>query len=316
MTLPSYFISCDWGTTNFRLRVVHTQSLQVMEERATDQGVKSVYSRYKSQNELNQKEFYRAYLLDQLNSLSPTHRHHMVVLSGMGTSSIGLCELDYSSMPFDSEGTALTWEIRKLRDKQQMLLISGIKSETGMMRGEEVQAIGLTDYMDAYGPGTLILPGTHSKHLTYKNGQFHTMRNYMTGELFEVLSQKSILANSIEFCTLSVVEERAFREGLALGFENKLSSSLLMIRAKDVVAHGSKTENYYFLSGLLIGDELCYLKNLQEHLFLAAPRAVYPLYKMALESLIAPEKLVLFDEEHVLMGLLGGQKKILRQHAG
>lgn len=316
MTLPSYFISCDWGTTNFRLRVVHTQSLEVIEEHATDQGVKSVYSRYKSQKELNQKGFYRSYLLDQLNSLSEAHKYHTVVLSGMGTSSIGLCELPYTAMPFDASGATLTWEIQSLTDGQQILLISGIKSETGMMRGEEVQAIGLTPSIEAYGPGSLILPGTHSKHITYKNGQFHTMRNYMTGELFEVLSQKSILSNSIEFCDLNALEEKAFRQGLAFGFEKELSSSLLMIRAKDVVAHGSKTENYYFLSGLLIGDELSYLRNSHQYLFLAAPSAIYPLYKIALESLIDRDKLVLFDEEHLKTALLRGQKKILRLYEG
>ena len=74
-----------------------------------------------------------------------------------------------------------------------ILLISGIKSDLGMMRGEEVQAIGLEEQLRPHGDGVLLLPGTHSKHLTYRKEAFTALQTFMTGELFEVLSRKKTI---------------------------------------------------------------------------------------------------------------------------
>ena len=43
-----------------------------------------------------------------------------------------------------------------------------------------------------------IFPGTHSKHVTVKNGNVIDIKTYMTGEFFELLSVKSILSATIE----------------------------------------------------------------------------------------------------------------------
>ena len=36
MALPNYFISCDWGTSNFRLRVGEPSTLAITAEHKTD----------------------------------------------------------------------------------------------------------------------------------------------------------------------------------------------------------------------------------------------------------------------------------------
>ena len=46
MKIPDCFISCDWGTSNFRLRLVETKTLNVLVEHKTDQGVKNVYQKF------------------------------------------------------------------------------------------------------------------------------------------------------------------------------------------------------------------------------------------------------------------------------
>ncbi|NNE76484.1 MAG: 2-keto-3-deoxy-galactonokinase [Pricia sp.] len=315
MELPSYFISCDWGTSNFRLRLVHTASFEVLAEQNSNQGIKAVYERFSKQETLSQKDFFISHLVEHVDKLPVEHRFHAVVSSGMSTSNIGLYELPYSDMPFDNSGETLHCKTLPLREGQQLLLISGIKSDTGMMRGEEIQAIGLENLMKPYKAGILLLPGTHSKHLTYKNGSFCHLRNYMTGELFEILGQKSILAGSVRSNDFSTATETSFKEGLQLGLDKKFSSSLLMIRAKDVVNQGSKEENFYFLSGLLIGDELSYLHETPETIFLAAPKSIFTLYKIALESFLDNGQLVLFEEKILEKALLMGQIKILQRYA-
>ncbi|WP_396185093.1 2-dehydro-3-deoxygalactonokinase [Flavobacterium sp.] len=312
MIPPKYFISCDWGTSNFRLRLVETESLNVLDEHATDQGVKRVFEKFLEQDILNQKQFFTDYLVRQTQNLPLNHQKHLVVLSGMGSSSIGLHELPYAEMPIAMDGKSLLWENLYLDFVDlNLLLISGVKTKTGMMRGEEIQAIGLEDELRQFDSGILILPGTHCKHMYYQSGIISGLRNYMTGELFEVLSSKSILSNSIEKSGWNSTSETAFLKGIEIGLNGEWSANLLTIRATQLFGESKNEDNFYYLSGLLIGDELSYLKGHQGKVFLAASGEIFRLYKIALERLISVENLVFFDVNTLERALLLGQKKII-----
>ena len=125
----------------------------------------------------------------------------------MASSSIGLYELDYADLPFNVNGDNLIVKRLILKNKSELLLISGVKNNDGMMRGEETQAIGFEDYLKPFNESILILPGTHSKHLEYKNGNFIDLKSFMTGELFEILSLKSILSNSVTKNTNTIFKD-------------------------------------------------------------------------------------------------------------
>ncbi len=314
MDIPEYFISCDWGTTNFRLRVVNTISLEVVEEIKTNQGVKKVYDQYIAQNELSQFDFFCEYILSQINVLPIEHQKHVIICSGMASSSIGLYELDYVSMPIKVDGKDLEVKKLKYNNHLELLLVSGIKDSQGVMRGEETQAIGFQEQLQPYDEGVLLLPGTHSKHLLYLKGEFVELKSFMTGELFEILSKNSILSNSIIIGNAEHISEKPFLEGVKLGSEGKLSSSLFSIRVNDLFGKSTKIDNYFYLSGLLIGDELAYLKNQNRKIFLAAPYPLSNLYQIALDSLIGSGKYTFLDVKKVEMAVLIGQKKILEYY--
>lgn len=309
-----YFISVDWGTSNFRLSLVETDSLKVVSERKTDGGIKKLYQLYLEQSRFGQFDFFSRYLLDQVRTLPTARQKHPIVLSGMVSANIGMYELEYAAMPFGKSGKELIKKQFVFPNGGHAILISGAKSESGMMRGEEVQALGLADQLDAYGDGLLLLPGTHSKHLTYRKGKFTHLTTMMTGELFELLSSKSILENNLTPATWNQEKENAFLNGLELGFDRKLSSSLFSIRSRHLLQNEKKEDNYFFLSGLLIGDELSYLKEETAHLFLAAPAATQALYTLAFEKLLPHHQLVIFDDRVIANALLRGQRKILSVH--
>ena len=313
MRLPKYFISCDWGTSNFRLRVVETDSLRVLAEHETKQGVKALFEKYQDQSEGNQFQFFSQYLKAQRQQLPEVHRQHRIVAAGMASSNIGLWELPYADMPFDQNGSQLVWKHLKEGDLD-LLLISGVKSADGVMRGEEIQAVGLEEYIHPYPEGMLLLPGTHSKHITFSQQQFQGLRTYMTGELFDILSKKSILARSVNHTLWSDDRTSAFQEGLNLGLAGQLSASLFTIRARHIIENQNQEDSYYRLSGMLIGDELSYLKEQSKTIILAASNPVFRLYKQALESITDPEQLVLLNGEILEKALLAGQKKILALH--
>lgn len=311
MTLPSYFISCDWGTTNFRLRLVETAELVVIAEYHTDQGVKALNQKFLLQEEVDRKSFFTKYLCEQIENLPKAHRHHLIISSGMSTSNIGLLELDYVDLPFDRNGDSLKFETVSIRENQKMLLISGVKGQTGMMRGEEVQAIGLDTLIKSSVGGILILPGTHSKHITFDKERFYDLKNYMTGELFDILTKKSILANSVEAGANLPEYVTSFMEGVQLGLKGELAQNLFYIRARDVLTKKSKRGNYLMLSGLLIGDELSYLKNSGKKVFFAAPAGIFEFYKTALQSFLKKQQLECFDDSILEKALLTGQRQIL-----
>lgn len=314
MKLPEIFLSVDWGTTNFRLRVVETATLGVISECKTDKGIRLLNEQYLTQKECERQHFFADYLAAQVRTLPVEYQSCPIVLSGMASSSIGLQELDYAEFPFDQSGQNLLWKQMTLHNGLAVFLISGVKNSSGMIRGEEIQAIGLSKLLLPYGTGILILPGTHSKHLRYQAGAFTDLTNLMTGELFEVLSKRSILASSVTHGPWTEKTETAFKEGLALGFAGELTAHLLEVRARHVIHHTSSDDSYYFLSGLLVGDELRYLQTETDTIFLAAPDPVFSTYKKGLETLFDPAQLVLFDGQVIERALLEGQKKILMLH--
>ena len=171
-----------------------------MLEHKTDQGIKVLNQKFLGQNKLSQTEYFQAYLQDQIDKLGNTQSAQNVVIVGMASANIGLLELEYGNMPFNKAGKGINFKVIPLKNGMDVLLVSGIKDESGMMRGEEIQALGLTKHLQPYKSGMLMLPGTHSKHITYDSSQFTALKSFMTGELFELLSTKSILSNNVERC--------------------------------------------------------------------------------------------------------------------
>ncbi|MBB6461957.1 2-dehydro-3-deoxygalactonokinase [Flammeovirga kamogawensis] len=327
MTLPDKFISCDWGTSNFRLRLIKTDTLEVLNEHKTDKGVKTLFQEFKAQNRINQDRFFSNYLTQEIERISPSSKKNVVVASGMASSSIGLKELGYSAMPFDAKGKNLFSKHILLNKDLSVVLVSGAKTEKDVMRGEEIQAVGLADFLPIDQEGLLLLPGTHSKHINYDKSTYTDFQTYMTGEMFDIISTQSILASSVEKAPFKEEYKSAFIQGVEAGTKGNLSSSLFSIRAHDMMNNNflvraenisesaAKQENYYYLSGLLIGEELSYLKESYKMISVAANGTLGLLYKYALEAIVQDKKQLNFlDEELLERALLIGQKKVLESY--
>lgn len=314
MRIPKYFISCDWGTTNFRLRLVETSSLKVVQEHKTKQGVRRVFEKFSQQTILNQKDFFSNYLLAQLQEFPKEHQNHTIVIAGMASANIGLEELPYADLPINPLKNDLFSKQISIKNDVEVILISGVKSDAGMMRGEEIQAVGLSDLLAPHKAGILLLPGTHSKHIVYENEMFTKLKTYMTGELFEVLSNRSILKNSVSKNNWSEKRKEAFKKGVQLGFDGHLTSNLFSIRAQHIINGAKKKNNYYVLSGMLIGEELSYLNKTDKKVFLAASEPMLSMYELALENILEKNQLVKFNANDLEIAFLKGQKNILLQY--
>ncbi|WP_235297508.1 2-dehydro-3-deoxygalactonokinase [Portibacter marinus] len=310
MPETNQFVSCDWGTSKFRLQLVDRSSLEVISEHSNSMGVRAVHAKYLKQSDVSRKAFFIDFLKRELRHIGQDIDQLPLVISGMASSSIGMQEMPYADFPFSNDGRELLHQ--KITDHGlTIILISGVKSPDGMMRGEETQAIGLTSLLEEYDDYCLLLPGTHSKHLQYQNAQFTTLKNYMTGELFEVLSQHSILAHSVIKTNLDSQKIDVFKQGLMLGFHQPLLSVLLTVRVKDVIENLAPSHNYYLLSGLLIGSELCGLQKNSKTIVLGCHEPLNQLYKIGLKLFFQDRKLIFLDASAMNNAILSAHKTIL-----
>ncbi|MFY0607594.1 MAG: 2-dehydro-3-deoxygalactonokinase [Cyclobacteriaceae bacterium] len=311
MNKTTHFLSCDWGTTNFRIRLVHRETLAIIKEHTSYEGIKVLNDQAKNSG-ITPSAFFSSFLLRQVAKAFGELATVPIICSGMLSSNLGMKELPYSRLPLRAKGDNLITETIVLPNDQNLILVSGVRSEFGFMRGEETQALGLLHQMDK--DGVLILPGTHSKHLIYEQGAFIEMRNFMTGELFSLVSSQSVLANSVQKAPWSDDFKDPFLEGVKEGNHKGLGSTLLTVRAKQMFGNQPKDEGYYYLSGLVIGEEISSLGNFEKHIHLAADDSVFELYRLALETIIDEDQLTLFNCQMLNRALFLGQQTILNKH--
>ena len=124
-----------------------------------------------------------------------------------------------------------------------------------VMRGEETQLLGVTE---ADFTGLVCIPGTHSKWISIEAGRIVEFSTYMTGELYSVIAQHSILAHAVEAEGPAPMDNRPFREGLsvAMAAPTSLTASLFRLRAAQLLGFEQRADGAARLSGLLIGTEL------------------------------------------------------------
>lgn len=285
------FISCDWGTSSFRLRVIEPETQNVMATVVSRQGIAATYEMWKKSSS-DRFLFYESVLLSCIPELSSQCGFPLsgvpVIISGMASSAIGMMELDYKMLPVKTDGNDLSIHLVAFsaRFKHEMIFVSGVRSSTDVMRGEETIIAGCeikkTDEEQLF-----ILPGTHSKHIVTKNGIITDFKTYMTGELFDLLATKSILSNSIEKENIfSNVVNPCFEKGVKEGFYNNLLNSIFHVRTNSLFNKQQPKENYQYLSGLMIGTELKDLSdNTCRDITLVADEKFSTLYSNALHLL-------------------------------
>lgn len=305
------FISCDWGTSSFRLRLVAVVTGEVLAELSTDDGILKTYTEYKHQQlpEDKRLNFYLSKLNENLLQLQLRSGQVLegmpVIISGMASANIGMMELPYLQLPAVANGSDLITQMLETDQGNKVLLISGLKSDTDVIRGEEVQLAGA---MQVAGGNDMlfIFPGTHSKHIEVCDNRITGIRTYMTGEWFDLLFRHSILSGSMEYDALlsQEIQTTAFRKGVETGSHDELLHSAFSVRTNQLFGHTSKAENYFFLSGILIGTEMKQLHDSSLPVVIVAGRQTLVSYRTAAE-MIGLSAVHCFDaDEAVIRGHL------------
>lgn len=266
--MHSIFLSCDWGTSSFRLRLVDAAQDTVLAETCSGEGISTVYAQWKKAAlpEASRVGFYRSVIAQHIKKIEQLHGSSTatipVMVSGMASASIGMVELPYARLPLLLTGEDLQYKKIPGEDafEHDLLIMSGACTSDDVMRGEETQLIGCAGNTPI-AQQLFIFTGTHSKHVMAVNGCATSLVTYMTGEFFELLSSKSMLSNSITVGgNIDEGNNRlAFEQGVQHSFQQNLLHYSFRVRTNQLFHRMSARENYFYLSGLLIGTELNHL---------------------------------------------------------
>jgi len=147
----------------------------------------------------------------------------------------------------------LQWVVR-----DHIAIVPGVAHDEGeaadVMRGEEVQMLGaFAEGMIA--PEALVChPGTHNKWVKMADGRISSFRTVMTGELFSLLREHSILADLLKE---PADREDAFAAGVHHGLRSDdLTAELFSVRARVLLGKAEREDAASYASGLLIGTDL------------------------------------------------------------
>lgn len=327
--MTGHFLSCDWGTSNFRLRLVETDTLRVVASTEARMGVaKMAEDPGGNTPAVSLENRYRTFFCYQANQLLAEFSGVVpvpwpAVVSGMASSSIGWRELPYASVPFHLDGRDAALAPLDLDGQAplQAWLVSGLRTATDVMRGEETEVIGLyaTDpWRDVMSDALVVLPGTHSKHVQVRSGAIQHFQTYPTGEMFELLATQSIFRHSVDFAALtsgrvSVAESGAFREGVEAALQESLVRGLFRTRTHLLFQKFPMDENTGYLFGLLVGAEVRDALELLPagRVLLAASGKFADAYRRAFELAGAGERLHFAPSEVMDQAVLAAHRLLL-----
>ncbi|MGB1234659.1 MAG: 2-dehydro-3-deoxygalactonokinase [Planktomarina sp.] len=234
------WVAVDWGTSNMRAWAMSNDG-QVLGEVRSDKGMGT----------LAPHEF-EPVLNEVLQNWIGT-RTLPVVACGMIGSRQGWVEAPYSTAPCKPQSS--TVQALTVSDRFTVQVVGGVKqnSPADVMRGEETQIAGFLN-LNPNWDGVICLPGTHTKWVHVSAGEIISFQTFMTGEMFALLSQGSVLKHSVG----ADWDDEAFTTAVddAMSRPEATAARLFNIRAEGLV-HGATTAwSSARLSGLLIGAEM------------------------------------------------------------
>jgi len=232
------FIAVDWGTTNRRAYLLDPSG-RCRDEFEDSKGVLSVGS-----------GGFPAAVAEIRARLGD----HPMLLAGMVGSNRGWKEAPYVPCPasLDALAAKLVWA------GEREAIVPGVSyigdGRADVMRGEEVQLLGGVA-AGTVDPDSLVChPGTHNKWAQLRKGEIRNFRTIMTGELFSLLKEHSILSDLLDG---EVAVNDTFCAAARYAIYNEaLPAELFAVRARVLLGQAKKQDAASYTSGLLIGTDV------------------------------------------------------------
>lgn len=235
-------IALDWGSTRLRAFLLGADGA-VLATRQSDHGASTLSGA---------EAFAQA-----LAAATRDWPELPVLACGMVGSQHGWREAPYAPCPADAAALAR----QALQVHERFWILPGLMhdgAQPDVMRGEETQIVGaLALHPELAEQACLVLPGTHSKWARVEAGRVTGFATHMTGELYALLRQHSVLARLMPADTAAALSSEGFLAGVDAAREDgALSHQLFAVRTLGLFKRLAAEQLPDYLSGLLIGHEI------------------------------------------------------------
>lgn len=273
MSQSIFWIGVDWGITHLRCYALDEEG-NLLDSASSKDGI----------SKIKDAKFEEA-LLTVIDPWLESGKVTPILTCGMVGSRNGWIETPFQKTPCKPCDFEQFVKITGNDSRIKIYVIPGVANlkQIDLMRSEETQLAGLLCNMDS---AIVCLPGTHSKWVQIKDGRIEKFSTFITGELFDLISNKSMIRYSVN---KDGWDNNAFTEGVLSGFKTPelLSNSFFKLRADDLMNSIDRAFLRSKLSGLIIGLELGgakeYLK--QQNVQLIGEPVLNNLYSIALNLL-------------------------------
>lgn len=295
------WIAVDWGTSN--LRVWAMADDRPLAQARSEDGMARL-----------ERDGFEPALLALVEAWLTPGRTTDVVACGMVGSRQGWVEAPYASVPCAPPRAFARPAVRDARIRVHVL--PGLRQDEppDVIRGEETKFAGLLATEPGF-DGVGVSPGTHTKWAHLSAGEVVSFASFMTGELFALLSQASVLRHSVGTEGWS---DEDFAEAVieSLARPERLAGRLFGLRAAGLLRGVAPERARARLSGLLIGAELAGAKPywLGREIVLIGKPALNAAYAAAL-SLVGVAARALDGDATTLRGLAAAHSALAAQRS-
>ena len=247
--MGQHLIALDWGTSSFRGYLM-TSDGDMLDSFANGQGILHCDG-----------QSFEAVLEESAGNWMYQYPHAPIIACGMISSRQGWIEAPYLNCPAGLAEFAQQLISLDLKRDRKLWFVPGAMYRSAsnipdVMRGEETQILGRVGRERKR--FSFVMPGTHSKWVVVENGKLSWFTTFMTGEIFAILLNHSILRRLIEE---GPHDDQAFQKGLAVAKQaaqkgKGVMNHLFSVRSLGLFNEISSTGLKSYLSGILIGAEV------------------------------------------------------------
>ncbi|WP_426203021.1 2-dehydro-3-deoxygalactonokinase [Pseudomonas sp. TWP3-1] len=262
-------IALDWGTTSLRAYKLAAGG-RVLEQRSLSSGIMQLPTTPRIINDRECADGFELAFDQACGDWLDAQPGLPVIACGMVGSAQGWCEASYRDTPANVADLGNSLQIVRSLRGVDVHIVPGVIQRSALpnvMRGEETQVLGVLQSLPVEEGADLLigLPGSHSKWVEVDDGCITRFDTFMTGEVFAVLSEHSILGRTQQHS--STFDAQAFDLGVqvALSADGEIGvlSTLFSARSLGLTGELSPSAQPDYLSGLLIGHELAALAAVQ-----------------------------------------------------
>ena len=237
------FIALDWGTSSFRAYLLKSDGA-IRETVSASDGILAVKD--------------AAFDETLETHIGKWDKALPIIASGMITSRQGWVELPYIACPATLTSIAAAMKAHTSKHGRKLFFVPGISTRNAqgiadVIRGEETQVMGATEG----GAERFVTPGTHSKWIDVLDSRIEGFSTYMTGEVFALLKNHSILGRLMTGETHS---SGAFEKGVGAGLKDPAGflHNIFSTRTLGLFNEMPTDHLSSYLSGLVIGTEVAH----------------------------------------------------------